>query len=191
MVVKRNTVKTVQTKPRGTVEVTCILSGKCERISQTKLIKQAAKFKFDNIEEYTKYYITKDCIKELRQGFTEKQIQKKHNIENGVQVPFNILRHYVKKFKNREKIEKIEKRKEVLKFMQDKNSAYIVKPRAPQYIDLTNEKQVAELTKSSCLRPDIFLNNDRSCNLCHIYQLCKCPIKHWDDPSERRGKRKK
>lgn len=36
---------------------------------------------------------------------------------------------------------------------------------------------VTELTKGSCLRPDIFLNNSRYCDLCHFNVWCVAPCK--------------
>jgi hypothetical protein len=188
----KKTVKKAQKSKRiPLTELTCVLSGKTERVNYAKLTKLAAKFKFETVEEYIKYYICNDCIKLLRQGHTEKQIQKQFNYEVDVQIPFNVLKHYVKKFKNRQKIEKLEKRKEVLKYIENKTGAYIVKPRSAQYIDMTDEKQVSELTKSSCVRPDIFLNNDRSCNNCHLYEHCKCSIRTWREEDVKRIKKKK
>ena len=189
--VKKTVKKPQKSKRIPLTELICVLSGKSEKVNYAKLTKLAAKFKFETTEEYIKYYICNDCIKLLRQGHTEKQIQKQFNYESDVQITFNVLKHYVKKFKNRQKIEKNEKRKEVLKYIENKTGAYIVTPRTRQYIDMTDEKQVAELTKSSCLRPDIFLNGDRSCNDCHIYKLCKCSIRTWREVDEKRTKRKK
>lgn len=163
------------------VDVTCILSGKSEKVKQLQLAKQAGKLKFNTVEEYVKYYVSKECILLLRQGFTEKQVRDKFNYTDKTQIPFNILKLYVKKFKNRAKIEKLEKRKEVQEYIKQKDGAYIVKPHVQKYIDLKNASQVAELTKSSCLRPDIYLDNDKACNGCYVYELCKCPVRKWND----------
>jgi hypothetical protein len=188
---KKAVKRTQKSKRIPLTELVCILSGKTERVNYAKLTKLTVKFKFETVEEYIKYYICNDCIKLLRQGHTEKQIQQQFNYESDVKITFNVLKHYVKTFKNRQKIEKIEKRKEVLKYIENKAGAYIVKPRSAQYIDMTDEKQVSELTKSSCVRPDIFLNNDRSCNNCHLYEHCKCKLRTWRDVSEGRTKRKR
>ncbi len=183
--------KNTKSPSKPPIDVVCILSGQKERLSYVKAVKQAAKYKFENLDDYIKYYVSKDSVKELRQGYTEKQIQEKNEIVTPVRMPFNVLRLYVKKFKNRQKQEKLEKRKEVLKYIQDKNSAYYVKNTPPQYIDLKNSAQVAKLTESSCMRPDIYLNNDRACNGCYIYKLCKCPIRKWADEQTKQNKRKK
>ena len=189
---KKAVTKNPQKRRRAPLtELVCVLSGKIDRVNAVKLNKLVTKFKFDTTEEYIKYYISKDCIKLLRQGYTEKQIQKQFKYESSIQIPFNILKHYVKKFKNREKIEKQEKRKEVLRYMEEESGAYKWVPKPVQPIDFTNPVHVGELTKSACLRPDIYLNNDRACNGCHIYELCKCELRKWATPDEKRSRKKK
>lgn len=54
-------------------------------------------------------------------------------------------------------------------------------------LDLTKKREfiplvespslIAELTKDSCLRPDIFLNNSRYCDMCHFKVHCVCKSK--------------
>lgn len=193
MPIKKKTTKAKKPqRPKNPfVDVVCILSGKEERVKQLQLTKQAGKLKFNTVDEYVKFYINKECILLLRQGFTEKQVRDKFNCTDKTQVPFNILRLYVKKFKNRAKIEKLERRKEVQEYIEQKDGSYIVKPRARNYIDLTNASQVAELTKSSCLRPDIYLNNNKACNGCYVYELCKCAARKWNDKLEKDSSVKK
>lgn len=167
-----------------TVHVTCLLSGKVEAVKQLLLTKQASKYKFSSLEDYIKFYICKECVILLRQGFTETHIRDKFLCEDKTKIPFNILKLYVKVFKNREKIEKLEKRKEVQEYLEKKEGAYIVKPHITQYVDLKSASQVADLTKGACLRPDIYLNNNKACNGCHIFKLCKCSARKWNDKLE-------
>ena len=183
MPVKKKQTKTKkQAQPKNPfVDVTCILSGVSDKIKYLQLAKQASKLKFNSVEDYIKFYITKECVLLLRQGYTEKQIREKYKCVDKTQIPLNILKLYVKKFKNRAKIEKLEKRKEVQEYIKQREGAYIVKPHTRNYIDLTNASQVAELTKSSCLRPDIYLNNNKACNGCYVYDLCKCQARKWND----------
>lgn len=55
------------------------------------------------------------------------------------------------------------------------------KPYRTTTVSLLENKEVAEhVTKSSCWRPDIYLDNDRFCNGCIIYENCCCPIKRID-----------
>jgi hypothetical protein len=45
-------------------------------------------------------------------------------------------------------------------------------------VNLKKDKAEVEfLTKGTCLFPSRFLNNDRTCIKCDIYELCACSIK--------------
>jgi hypothetical protein len=45
-------------------------------------------------------------------------------------------------------------------------------------IDLKkNPELVAEFTQGACLRPDIFLDNDRACDGCVYFEHCACSLK--------------
>lgn len=47
---------------------------------------------------------------------------------------------------------------------------------SPEVIDLViNAEACKRETSNSCWRPDIFLNNDRSCNNCALVAHCACP----------------
>lgn len=49
-----------------------------------------------------------------------------------------------------------------------------------QVIDLTKDKDACALyTQFACLRPDIYLDNDRTCDFCSINKYCACPIKKF------------
>jgi hypothetical protein len=53
------------------------------------------------------------------------------------------------------------------------------KPRT--VINLNKDsKMCAELTKNMCIRPDIYLNNDRSCDYCSINEHCSCALKRFE-----------
>jgi hypothetical protein len=48
-----------------------------------------------------------------------------------------------------------------------------------QEFDLVKNKQICEeVTTGACWRPDIFLDNDNSCNLCPIKEHCACKLKN-------------
>jgi len=38
-----------------------------------------------------------------------------------------------------------------------------------------NPEYAAEVTAHSCVRPDIFLDSQRSCDFCSLYEVCKAP----------------
>jgi hypothetical protein len=80
----------------------------------------------------------------------------------------------VKRIKTQEEIEdEIEKiRREMPKI--DLNA-----PR--NIINLNKDKKVcAEITRDMCMRPDIYLNNDRTCDYCSINEYCACPLKRFE-----------
>jgi U3 small nucleolar ribonucleoprotein component len=39
-------------------------------------------------------------------------------------------------------------------------------------------EDIKNLTKSACIRPDLYFDNDDSCVKCHIYENCACPLKN-------------
>lgn len=40
---------------------------------------------------------------------------------------------------------------------------------------VSNPEFAAEVTAHSCVRPDVFLDSNRSCDFCALYQVCKAP----------------
>ena len=40
---------------------------------------------------------------------------------------------------------------------------------------LSNPEFAGEVTAHSCVRPDVFLDSNRSCDFCALYQICKAP----------------
>lgn len=48
----------------------------------------------------------------------------------------------------------------------------------PTLINLKKDVvEVQKMTQGTCLRPDIYLDNDDSCDECHIYQNCVSSIR--------------
>jgi hypothetical protein len=45
---------------------------------------------------------------------------------------------------------------------------------------LSNRDGISKVTDGSCIRPDIFLDNDRTCNGCPYLDDCICSIKRID-----------
>lgn len=49
-----------------------------------------------------------------------------------------------------------------------------------QVIDLTKDKDACEFyTQFACMRPDIYLDNDKTCDYCSINKWCACPLKKF------------
>lgn len=56
-------------------------------------------------------------------------------------------------------------------------------------IDLVKDKEAcAEFTKKMCIRPDIYLNNDKTCDNCILRNNCSCIIKKFSKFYEKRKK---
>jgi hypothetical protein len=68
---------------------------------------------------------------------------------------------------------------EIEKIRRDMPKINLNSPR--NIINLNKDKKMcAELTKDTCIRPDIYLNNDRNCDYCSINEHCACPLKHFE-----------
>ena len=69
------------------------------------------------------------------------------------------------------------KRKKKPKPKTDSQNNYIIpKVQEPVRCPL-GESDVRNITKSQCLRPDIYLNNNRNCEGCSFYKNCECKLK--------------
>ena len=83
----------------------------------------------------------------------------------------------MKKSKRGKKVSK-EQKIEKLTTLKEFSSSYEYKYN-PKEIDLVvNAAWCAKITETNCWRPDIFLDNDRTCNLCQLYDNCACLLKN-------------
>jgi hypothetical protein len=76
---------------------------------------------------------------------------------------------------------KITKRKNrnLKDFKEEFSKGVIFENKANTIVDLTQDAKVcAQITESSCWRPDIYL--DLGCSECAIQEHCACPIKNLD-----------
>ena len=79
----------------------------------------------------------------------------------------------VKKVKTQWEIEE-----EIEKIRRETPKIDLNKPRTT--IDLNKDKKAcAEFTKNMCIRPDIYLDNDRTCDYCSINEYCACALKKF------------
>ena len=165
-------------KPRRPVAV-CILTGQTFKVSSVMLERQAKKYKFPSVQDYLQYYVCKDAIKSLKDGYTDIEIRNKHNCKDRTDLPMKFLKGYAPKIKDRAKVKRRELRKATNEFIKDPTPGkYILKPKEEaKFLDMKNPDHVKSLTYFSCARPHIFLDNDRRCDGCSIYKLCCCPIK--------------
>lgn len=51
---------------------------------------------------------------------------------------------------------------------------------------LSTENGISSVTSGACIRPDIFLDNDRNCDDCPYYDNCQCAIKKLSTTKKRK-----
>jgi hypothetical protein len=91
-----------------------------------------------------------------------------------------------------------EKKKKVLTIEEMEARAEEIRRNLPK-IDLNKERQVIDLTRDkdacefytqfACMRPDIYLDNDRTCDYCSINKWCACPIKKFSKHYKRKNEK--
>lgn len=52
---------------------------------------------------------------------------------------------------------------------------------------LSTENGISSVTENACIRPDIYLYNDRSCDDCPYFEHCKCNIKKLSSYKKRKS----
>ena len=174
--IKKKKVKKVKRElPRY---LTCILTGKIFKIGYVSLINQIKKLKFDTLEDYQNFYICKEARKLLSDGKTIEEIRNIFNCDITIEIPFKILKCFVKKVKTKGEIEKTRKR-EMVKKMLNAPREIISVPYSKQTTpyDLNNEQHISELTVDACIAQDIYLNSGKTCDECRFYKFCKCKLR--------------
>tara|TARA_R110000868_G_C10559852_1_gene736762 strand:- start:246 stop:533 length:288 start_codon:yes stop_codon:yes gene_type:complete len=68
--------------------------------------------------------------------------------------------------------------------LKDFGKSYKFKYVAKEINLTTNVQRCKEITKTMCWRPDIFLDNDRSCGPCSLYENCECVLKNQKNNSK-------
>jgi hypothetical protein len=94
-----------------------------------------------------------------------KQVQLKDKNLNKPPKEKKITKRSAKKTAKQNHVENL---KNVVKSMDISNNA------GPQKVNFKDPESVKDLTTNSCQRPDIYLDNERACDGCHIYELCAC-----------------
>jgi hypothetical protein len=51
---------------------------------------------------------------------------------------------------------------------------------------LSTKEGIASVTSVGCIRPDIYLNNDRCCDGCPYYDDCACKIKRLSNEKKQK-----
>jgi hypothetical protein len=128
---------------------------KCNQLQLKRLL-----LKFENdIEKLLVNFTCKDCIRFKKEEIRlqEKKLQEKKPIEKKVLTWDEI----------EDRKDEIRKSIPVLKYEK-------IKPITPK-----NKEGVEMITSNSCIRPDIYLNNDKYCNGCPWSEHCICRLKRF------------
>jgi len=176
-------------KRQKRVDLVCILTGEVTpKQPKSRIEKQAKKLKFDNVEDYIKYFVNREARKLLSKGFSELEIRKQFNCKETKDIPFHILKCYVKKFKSKDSVSRMRLRKVADEY---KQKPIIVQWKRWEPISLLENKEMcARATEHACWRPDIYL--DLGCGACILKENCACPIKNLKrKPHDRRPKKTK
>jgi hypothetical protein len=132
-----------------------IMCSKCKSI-QVSLKGRGKKVIFDACDSDPKRILTETVCKLCKEKFYPTEKKKKEYVP--------------------ETLEERERRIEEIRASLPKID--LNKERIP--IDLLkNEELCKEHTKGACLRPDIYLNNDRTCDTCALRKNCSCGIKKF------------
>jgi hypothetical protein len=77
----------------------------------------------------------------------------------------------------RKNTKKAAKEEHVENLKQALRSATMNVNAVPQRISFNDPEAVRQLTEHACQRPDIYLDNDRACDGCGLYEHCACKSK--------------
>lgn len=141
-----------------------IICSKCKTI-QISLKGRGKKIIFDACENDPKRILTETICKDCKEKFYPVEKKKREIVPETLE-------------EREQRIEEI--RANLPKI--DLNKERVV-------IDLTKDKEACKLlTRDMCIRPDIYLNNDRTCDNCRINVHCSCSIKKFSKFHEKRKK---
>jgi len=160
----------------------CLLTNKVKKINIKKAELLAKKLRFENIDLLVNNYISREACKMLRQGCSEAEIRLQYkNTENVKDIPFDVIKRYIKTFSSAEKMAQKRRRKIVKDVLESREcngaSSALIAVYEPVALNLNNPGDVQYLTQDTCWRPDIYLDNDHSCNTCYLKDHCLCPLK--------------
>jgi hypothetical protein len=151
---------------------TCIVSGIEKKL--VKSVRQKGINRFGSIEEFQKYFVSREAKKLLKQRIQPEDVQRQLLPKS--KKPFPINREALVKLKLLKKARKGFTRAELMS---------VTIPKTQEKRELSLKDYVESLTTTACLRPDIFLDNDRKCDFCPYVKFCLCPVKkvskHYKD----------
>lgn len=179
----------VKQKRQRRVDLVCILTGELIlKQPRARIEKQAKKLKFNDVEDYINYFISRDARKLLAKGNSELEIRKQYNCKETKSIPFHILKCYVKKFKSKDAVNRKRQKRIAEEYRQ---KPIVMQWKGSELISMLKNKDMCEqVTQFACWRPDIYL--DLGCEACILKDNCACPIKNLKrKPHDKRVKKTK
>lgn len=152
--------------------IPCVVSGIEKRVSKAAIAKGVSKY--GSLEAYKKHYVDRAAKKLLKQRIQPEAVQQKL-LPKG-KTPFSINYDVLARLKLLKKSKKEDKAHEL--------TSYHYIPSPPKAYS-SRKAYVEDLTRSACMRPDIYLNNDRTCNTCMYSEFCICPAKRFGKEKKR------
>jgi hypothetical protein len=151
--------------------IACAVTGLEKRVSKSAILKGISKF--GSIESFKKHYIDRQAKKLLKQRVSPEDVQKRL-LPKGKK-PFTVDLNVLAKLK-------------LLKKPKNKTVEYTntVLVSAPKKYFSSFQQYVENMTETACMRPDIFLNNDRTCNKCPFVEFCICRVKRLEKEKQKR-----
>lgn len=170
------------------VELTCVLTGLKKKLNTVKVREMAVKLRFKDETDFINNFLSRTACTLLKQGYTENEIKQKFNFQSETVVSFDLIKKYIKAFNYKEKMLQRRKRKIVNDIIDLQNSSQkLVAEYNPIPLNFNNPEHIKYLTSGACIRPDIHLDGDYSCNLCPIFEHCACSRKFWNKKLEKQN----
>lgn len=91
--------------------------------------------------------------------------------------PAGVIEKPVRRAAKRTTTKAAQKQSRVEELNQAARSAVIDVNAVPVRYNFNDPEHVRQLTEGACQRPDIYLDNDRACDGCSLYEHCACSAK--------------
>ena len=165
------------------ISLTCIVTGRSKVFSQSLLAPKVKKY--GSIEDLQKYYVCKEAKKLFKKGSTVKQIREELKCKTDLpDVDIEALfKLKLIKSKNKKPNKSRDDREKYLASDAYKQKASLDRDRtystAREYIEWATGGPNGSQVKmgGTCMRPDIFIDNDYYCDECWYYEHCMCSQK--------------
>lgn len=162
----------------------CIVTGEEKYFTPTVLHKKVNKF--GSLEAFEKYYVSKPAIKLLKKGLSIEDIRKqlnssaKHNVDLEVLFKLKLLKKKKKGTvmtdEQRKAQEELSKENERKYYEHKEKMTTCLKTWVEWATGGPNKCQVPY--GGTCIRPDLYYDNDGSCGECPYYEHCLCTNKN-------------